>query len=249
MLHSQCRSRNNVTVLLLAFALLASSTLAQEEKPSEPKFSAFISGSTGIFTLTFPSAGPGGAQIGEVIGFEDVYGSKSGITFGIEAGIGPADMGLFLVFKARRWEKTGSPAISGTVAFSGKMDWTQEFYSFGPRYFFVNATSKTSKVIPFAGAGYIKAEAAERVNGTITSIGPPQPFVEESFVDGSGYYLEAGVTSYLDRSIAIAAIAEYSSLSLSAVETSSRERIEIDGGGGVFVGISASLFLGKKLKS
>lgn len=237
---------NKLFIALLVFVVLFSGSSSVALAQSESNIAGFISATGGIFNLTFPEVGPAGQAIGEDVGFEDVYGSKNGLSYGGEGGIGLSDIGLFGVIKYRMWKKHGDPVIIGQAKFDGDVDWTQTFICAGGRWFMVQLTRTSKTFLPFIGAGFVHSEAKEEMKGELQTYGEPEYVDLKGEVDGSGFYVEAGADLYVAQNISLRGYAEYSDLNLGISD--SGVRAEIEGGGGIFAGVSLSMFFGKSMK-
>ena len=220
---------------------------AQENQNRTSKLGGFLAASVGGFKVSFPGVAPGAQAVGEEGGFDDVYGSKSGLSYGFELGGGLADIGLFAVVKIRSWQKTGRPVIIGSGSFDGKLTWEQLFITFGGRYFLVKPSQRYSSLLPFVGAGLIKSKATETIDGELTAYGETETLYDKEDVDGTGLYLEGGCTYYVTHNASINIGIEYSDLNLGISE--SGQRFEIEGGGGLYLSVGASLFFGRPMKS
>ena len=240
------KKRESIIVSVLIMLFFTITINATEQSNTESKITGFFTATAGSHGITFPSNGPAGDAIGEDVGFENVYGSKNGLSYGVEAGIGLGEIGLFGVLRYRLWEKNGQPVEFGDFSFDGNMEWSQSFLSIGGRYYFVQGSKKNKSYLPFIGAGIIHSNAKESMIGEVNSLGY-QEYVDISMeLDGTGYYLESGADFFIASNISIRGIVEYSKLQLGVSEQGIRS--EIDGGGGVFVGVSISAFFGKQMK-
>lgn len=242
------KSRTTVCLAVLALSLiLTSSALGQNQNPSQSRIAGFLSATAGGFALTFPDIGPAGASVGEDVGFDDIYGSKNGLSYGGEAGLGLGDIGLFAVVRYRTWKKTGHPAMIGEASFDGDIEWSQSFLSFGVRYFLVKQTQTQRAFLPFFGGGMINSKATESVSGEVTFLGETFAWIEEMDIDGTGFYIEGGADLYVSPNISLRGMLEYSKLNLGISEQG--VRAEIEGGGGLFAGVSINVFFGKPMKN
>ncbi|MEZ5359822.1 MAG: outer membrane beta-barrel protein [Candidatus Zixiibacteriota bacterium] len=230
--------------ICMALALQCSTIYAQD---SESNLAGFISADLGLFTIKFPEAAPSSDALGEETGFDDVYGSKSGLGFGGEVGLGHAQMGLFAIIRYKYWKKTGTPVAIGDpdIDWDIDMKWAQEFVSVGARYFFIPKTQKKNPVMPFIGLGIIYSSATEQMNGSATYQNQTQSVFDKVDIDGTGFYGEVGVDFYVSPKSSIRFFAEYSSLNLGLKDEGTR--YEIDGGGGVFIGASLNQFFGTSM--
>jgi hypothetical protein len=206
--------------------------------------SGFISATIGSFNIKFPESGPAGESMGENVGFEDVYGSKRGLTYGIEGGIGNYSTGFFGVLKIRSWNKSGSPVIEtiGDISMDATAKWSQYFVSSGGRYFFVSQMAKNDLTLPFIGCGLIYSRAKETLSGNISVPGQSEYFKVEAEVDGYGFYVEGGIDLFFSSNTTIRGTIEYSMLNLKG-KTPDGTIVEIDGGGGLMFGLSLNYFL------
>lgn len=230
-------------VVLTPFALLFCSETPVAQELAKSGVSGFVSTVLGRFNLDFPGAGPAGDAVGEIVTFEDVYGSKSGVTLGIEGGLGSSRIGLFGIVRYKNWKKSGDPAIFGIGSFSGDLTWKQESVSIGPRYYFPQ-TKRPDKltILPYLGVGIISSQATERLDGVFVS-GLSSTAVDiQTNLSGTGFYVEVGGQLVLKGKSAIGAVLEYSKLNLGA--NISGTRFEIDGGGGVYLGIALTALFG-----
>jgi len=66
-------------------------------------------------------------------------------------------------------------------------------------------------------------------------------------VDGTGYYLEGGADFFISPTASIRGVVDYSTLNLGLSVGGSRA--EIDGGGGLYAGVSVNWFFGKVMKN
>jgi len=230
-----------VVLLALMIALTAEIAFAQED--SRSGVSGFFTGLLGGFNLELPGGGPAGDAVGEVVTFEDVYGSKSGLTIGAEGGLGSSRIGLFGIVRYKTWNKSGDPELFGIGSFSGDLTWKQKSVSIGPRYYFLQ-TKRPDKltILPYLGIGIISSEVTERLDGVFIS-GLSSTAVDiEANLSGTGFYVEVGGQLDLRDKVAIGAVLEYSKLNLGA--TVSGTRFEIDGGGGIYLGIALTALFG-----
>ena len=240
-------------IVLFLFAALSAASSSVVSAQSESNIAGFVSGTGGAFNLTFPDAGPAGQAIGENVGFEDVYGSKSGFSYGGEVGLGLGDIGIFGVAKYRAWKKSGKPVMLAGASFNGEAEWSQNFFSAGLRYFLVKQTQESKTLLPFVGGGVIYCKGTESMKGEVTYMGESEYADAEVQFDGTGFYVEGGTDLYVAPNVSLRGIVEYSSLKLSASavrlggNTYAAEG-EINGGGGIFAGVSLSMFFGKPMK-
>lgn len=233
-----------ISWMVAAVVALVSGTAVADD--SETKLAGFVSVFGGSFNLDFPDVSPAGQEVGIGSGFEEVFGSKSGLSYGLEAGLGLADLGLFGVVRFRRWEKSGQPVTIG-MEFDGEVTWTQTFWSLGGRYFLVNPSEPSRAFMPFVGLGLITSKATERADGWWTTVGEPEYFDISESLTGTGMYLEAGADVVVTNHVALRAIIEYSTLNLGY--STSYDSGKIDGGGGLFVGVGITGFFGRSLKT
>lgn len=234
-------------VLTLGFMVVSSLGIAQkafdqEKADQESQIVTFVGGIGGGFQISFPESGPAGQAVGVSAGFEDIYGDKTGLTYGAEAGLGSREYGIFAVIRFRQWQKNGSPIILGGFTFNGETKWKQDFVSLGGRYFYKWRSASDKSFHPYVGGGIIHSTATESVDGELSSSGSTQALVMSQSVSGTGAYFEFGANLRLDKDGAIGFILEYSKLKLGVTE--SGQRIEVDGGGGAFIGVTLTAFFG-----
>jgi len=230
----------SVLVLLVA---LGSTALAQEEKQSGSRISGFLAVYGGVFNVSFPEVEYGGEQYG----FEDIYGSKTALSYGGEAGIGLGDIGIFFVVKSRIWETSGKPLVFGnTSSIDIEAKFEEKFLYFGGRYCFVGQTTNSRAILPYVGAGLVTGDATESWSGTWDG----EVINDKATVDASGYYLEGGGHFFLSPKIAVGGSAEYSKVTLKVPDYGGLYAdTETQGGGGISVNFTLSLFLGKAMKT
>lgn len=231
---------------LAVFLLLAHCGAVYGQNPSQSKVAGFISATGGNFSVTFPNVGPAGQAMGADVGFEDVYGSKNGLSYGAEGGLGLGDIGLFGVVKYRLWKKSGTPVTIGEITFKGDTEWSQSFFAVGVRYFLVKQTRRDKPFLPFFGGGIITSSAKESIKGEASYYGESEYYDVDADIDGTGFYLEGGADFFVAPSISLRAMIEYAKLNLGM--SASGIRAEIEGGGGLFVGIALSAFFGMPMK-
>lgn len=228
-----------VTFLLLMTGIVP----AQESGQSDSRWAGYVSLAGGNFSLSWPQM----ELLGVSYGFEDVYGSKSGLSYGGEGGVGLGDIGLFFVLKARIWKKSGSPVEIGPIDFNGDAEWEQTFVSIGARYFLVEATKNNKAFLPFLGAGIVHSKAKETLKGQADYLGEQEYISISEEVDGTGFYLEGGADFFISPTASVRGVVDYSMVNLGA--SVGGARAEIDGGGGLYAGVSINLFFGRAMKN
>jgi len=70
-----------LTLTVAVLVIFTGFSHAQDEKQSGSKITGFLAAYGGIFSVSFPQVEYGGEQYG----FEDIYGSKSGVSYEGEA--------------------------------------------------------------------------------------------------------------------------------------------------------------------
>lgn len=230
-----------------ALILLLNTVSATENTTWYSGISGFVSATGGIYILSFPDIEPPDAPVDNRIRFDDVYGSKNGLSFGGEAGLGLADIGLFGVVRYRIWKKSGQPVMADGAQFYGDMEWSQTFVTLGARYFLVNLMGNHRPLIPFIGGGMIHSEATESVNGVINFLGSVESLTGEIHIDGAGFYIECGSDYNLTPALSLCGVFEYSNLHLGVCENG--PRIKTKGGGGIFIGVMLNAFIGRSMDS
>jgi len=210
---------------------------------NEPKITAFLSAYGGIFSVSFPEV----EYDGELYGFEDIYGSKAGVSYGGEIGIGLGDIGLFFILKSRIWEISGKPLVFGnSPSIDLETTFEEQFLYIGGRYCFIGQSANSKAFLPFAGVGLVTGEASETWNGTIDG----DHINETATVDASGYYLEGGAFFFLSPKFAVGAFAEYSKVTLKVPDYGGLySDTETDGGGGISLNFTVNIFLGRAMKT
>ncbi|MBD3330046.1 hypothetical protein GF354_00780 [Candidatus Peregrinibacteria bacterium] len=213
----------------------------------ESGITGFISATVGTFNIKFPQSGPGGEQIGEEVGFDDVYGSKNGLSYGIEGGIGNYEQGIFGVVKYRYWKKPGTPEFYeyGDIDISvsdSKAEWSQYFIMLGPRYFVTSQLEDGGSILPFLGGGLVYTRAKEFMEMTFYYENDYYYTKAENEVDGLGFYVEAGIDLLAGSNASLRGTADYSFLKLKG-KYPDGTTVEIDGGGGLFIGASLNFFI------
>jgi len=229
-------------VLVLLVALTSTST-AQDKKESGSRITGFLALYGGIFSVSFPQVEYGG----EEYGFEDIYGSKSGVSYGGEAGIGLGDIGLFLVVKSRLWQISGKPLVFGNTSdIDLEAKFEEQFFYFGGRYCFVGQASQGKAFLPFVGGGIVTGEATESMSGTWGT----ESVNDKATVDASGFYLEGGAHFFLSPQFAVGGFAEYSKITLKIPDYGGLYAdTETDGGGGISVNFALSIFFGRAMRT
>jgi len=230
----------SVSVVLLALTSVVS---AQEEKQSGSRITGFLAGYGGIFSVSYPQV----EYDGQLYGFDDIYGSKSGPSYGGEAGIGFGDLGLFLVLRSRIWKIKGKPLVFGNApSIDIESEFKEQFIYFGGRYCFVGQKVNNNAFLPFIGVGLVAGDVTESMSGKMDS---ESVFVEAT-VDASGFYLEGGAYFFLSPQFAVGGFAEYSKISLSIPDYGGLYAdTETDGGGGISINFTLSLFLGRAMRT
>ena len=221
--------------------IVFSFTAAQGQNAEMSNISMFVAASLGNFNVKMPETMPISEIVGESIGWDDIYESENGISYGLEAGIGLKDKNIFGVFAYRIWNKTGDPKIFGDIQFKGDLEWSQNFYSVGARYFLINLESRGENVFPYVGFGLIISSATEVMKGE-ASIADYSEYVDiDGTLDGTGFYVEGGADIFVNTGITLRGKVEYSSINLG--DSNEGIRFEIEGGGGMFIGLSLNAFL------
>jgi len=223
--------------------MLTATVSVHGQTQQESRIAGFISATAGNFSLKFPTV----QFMGESYGFDKVYGSKNGLFYGGEAGIGLGDIGLFGVVKYRLWKKSGNPVEIGAIDFDGDVTWSQTFLSVGGRYYLVTQTATNRSFLPFFGGGIIQSTAKEEMRGEASYYSETAYVDVSAEVDGTGFYLEGGAAFFVAPSIAFGGFLEYSWINLGI--SAEGARAEIEGGGGLFAGVSLSAFFGRPMKS
>jgi hypothetical protein len=239
---------HNIKVIVFAviIAFIGQKGANATDSNLKPKYGGFISVNAGNFTLSFPNVTPAATKAGYDYGFEDVYGSNYGTACGFEAGVGKPLVGLYFVTKARFWKKEGNVIEIGDASFDGDLTWSQNTYSMGARYWINDKSKPRQRILPFIGGGFVFSQAKEKAIGYWTSFGI-QEFVNESEeVSGTGFYLEGGADWFLTPSVSLRGFVEYSKLTLKNETVD--PTLSIDGGGGIYAGMSVSIFLGQLMK-
>ncbi|HUV29681.1 MAG TPA: hypothetical protein VMY05_01130 [Acidobacteriota bacterium] len=213
------------------------------EKQPRHRGAAFLSFTGGSFRLSYPRI----ELLGVGYDYKDVYGSRDGLSYGGEAGIGVADIGLFLCVKYRTWKKSGTPVEIGLIDFDGTAVWKQSFLHIGLRHFLVDSTKRSRVLVPFVGGGIIHTDAEETIRGQVDYQGEQEYMDLTVQADGTGWYIEGGADLFVLRIVSIRAVVEYSKLAMGFAAEGSR--YHIDGGGGVYAGVSVSWFFGRSMKS
>ncbi len=187
----------------------------------------------GAFTIALPDV--------QGIGFDDVYGSRTGISYGGEIGLGWSRLRTSVVFRYRRWHKAGRPILPEGATFEGDWNWDQLFASLGVRHYILRPVTIAAKPLPFLGLGVIHSRACESADGAIFhSSGMVEELRGEARLHGMGYYIECGCDVCLASDLSLRAMLEYSDVNL-ILENPELER-ESNGGGGIFMGIAANIF-------
>lgn len=230
----------NCICALIVLSMPLSTSLSQNKEKS--RIGIFAAAVAGSFEIEFPESAPTSEIAGEAVGFSDIYGTKNGPSYGFEGGLGINN--IYGVFKYRVWDKVGDPKvieIIGQTDFTGDIEWSQEFAAFGLRLFLIDPLNSKEVILPFIGGGFIQSRVNERMRGEFSSGGFSDYVDVEADLDGTGFYLEGGIDLFINPYFSLRGIAEYSSVKLGiSVEN---VRIEIEGGGGVFVGGGLSVFI------
>ncbi len=231
MTHLRC-AQFIVFMLFIGSSLLPSAA-AGMKSPSGPSF--FASASVGGNTIAYES--PGG------IGFSEFYGSSTAISYGGEVGLGSAKSGIYGMARFRRWQKSGTPLLTGDLSSSDiELTWIQQTISLGARYHVMRALSPTSRFLPYFGAGLMLAEITENQQGTVFAGPQPVPIDITTELTGTGFYLEGGIMWLTEANIGIGGVIEYSTLSVDADEF-----FESVTASGLYVGVTVHAFFGAKL--
>jgi opacity protein-like surface antigen len=195
--------------ILSAVIILLSAIRVSSQTTSSPQVGAFLSASAGSFNISFPKNVPSGQAIGENICFDDIYGSESGLSYGVEGGLGFTKSGIYGVLKYRIWNKQGQPWTFGGISFSGDTEWKQNFVAIGLRYFMVEPSRQMENILPYLGAGLIRSSATESMKGQITFEGQSAYVDLSEDVDGTGFYVEGGLDFYVAPNFSIRVQIEY----------------------------------------
>ncbi len=233
-------------ILLLTAAVVMfqfGSARTQEEGKSESRITGFLGGYGGIFSVSYPQV----ERDGQLYGFEDIYGSKTGPSYGVQGGIGLGDIGIFLVLKSRIWKIKGKPLIFGNSASVNiEAEFQEQFIYFGGRYCFVGQKINNNAFLPFAGVGLVSGEVKESLNGTWDG----DIVSDEATVDASGFYIEGGAHFFLSPGFAVGGLVEYSKISLKVPDYGGLYGgADTDGGGGISINFTLNLFLGRAMRT
>ncbi len=227
------------TLSILIFASMDAQ--AQEEKQSQ--LTGFVTIDIGAFGTSLSGYELGGVFTDQNVYFDDLYGGGAGLLYGGTIGIGKKDMGLFLVGKYGFWNESGEPYIETSSQYrihSAELKWKQTFYSLGVRFYLIDGTQNNKYLLPFLGGGLAGTRAKESMKGVFESSNGSEPFDNSTEENGVGYYFELGSEFFLSPDISITGILDYSIIKFN-------HNKEMDGGG-VYWGLSLSLFFGEELK-
>jgi len=228
-------------VTLFALTLLVGCPVAgQANDEHQNDITVSLSAFCGVFDLSLTDVTSPDGSSGEAIGFNDVYGSKSGFTYGVEMGVGLTSVRTFGVIRYRRWHKSGQPVLPPGRTFEGDMDWTQSFVSFGLRHYPMKWQMAVKAILPYVGGGIVYSQATESADGAVFHESSLLELRGEVDLHGTGYYLECGCDVCAASDLSLRVMLEYSGLNLSP-DDQDLER-KSDGGGGLFLGIGANAF-------
>jgi hypothetical protein len=176
----------------------------------DSRTTGFVSLTVGNFWLSSPFTG-----------FSRSYGSNSGGSISIEAGLGLAKSTLlFGVCKYRRFSKE--------TEFPPASDWEQNFLHLGLRY---------------SAERYIDLPIAPTMGGGLVYSFLTGLELDDASVRGLGYYLEGGLEYPVSNSLSLGAEVEYSSLKLKQ-SYGDDDSYTLEGGGGVNFGLRMILYFG-----